>query len=538
MSTDARKSVRRAGISADDTRRRREEEQLQIRKQKRMESLTKRRHMPAPPADGMSPEPVPEPIDDQNLAALVGMINSADPKLQLEATTSFRKLLSIETNPPIEDVVRAGLVQRFVELLAVHANPRLQFEAAWSLTNISSGQSQHTKCVVDAGAVPAFVGLLSSPSEDVREQAAWALGNIAGDSAQMRDYVLGCGVMPPLVALLSSPVKVAVLRNATWSLSNLCRGKPQPQFQLVRPALSALATLIYHNDDEVLTDACWALSYLSDGAGERIFAVIESGVVRRVVELLLHSSVAVQTPALRTIGNIVTGDDVQTQVVINCGCLSALNVLLRSQKKGIKKEACWAISNITAGTKKQIQMVLDSGLLSPLLDLVSNSEFEIRKEAAWAVSNVCTGGSAEQVKFAVNAGAVQPLCDLLNVSDARTIGVALDALDAVLRVGEREASATGGANAYAAMVEEADGLTRIETLQTHQVDAIYERAVKILERYFNAEEDDAEAMALSSAAGAQQQGQQQNAPFQFTFGQPAAQGGSAAAVPPGGFSFA
>lgn len=55
----------------------------------------------------------------------------------------------------------------------------------------------------------------------------------------------------------------------------------------VRPALPALQRLVHSNDEEVLTDACWALSYLSDGTNDKIQAVIEAGVCHRLVELLM-----------------------------------------------------------------------------------------------------------------------------------------------------------------------------------------------------------------------------------------------------------
>ena len=110
----------------------------------------------------------------------------------------------------------------------------------------------------------------------------------------MRNYVLSCGALPPLLNLLTDTRKVSMVRNATWTLSNFCRGKnPQPDWNLIHPALPMLAKLIYSLDDEVLIDACWAISYLSDGANEKIQAVIEAGVPRRLVELLMHSHSAV-----------------------------------------------------------------------------------------------------------------------------------------------------------------------------------------------------------------------------------------------------
>ncbi|KAK3198062.1 hypothetical protein Dsin_021477 [Dipteronia sinensis] len=200
-------------------------------------------------------------------------LSSNDVNLQLEAATQFRKLLSIECIPPIEKVIQVRIIAHFVRFLK-------RFDC-------------------------------------LQLQAMWALVNVANHSPRYRDLVLGCGALLPLLPLLKDHAKLPMLRNATWTLLNFCWGKPQPPFYLqIKHAFPALAQLIHLHDEEVLTDACWALSYLSDGTNDKIQAVIEAGVCPRLVEFLTHPSPSVLIPALRTVGNIVSGDDLQTRVLM------------------------------------------------------------------------------------------------------------------------------------------------------------------------------------------------------------------------------
>ncbi|KAL5059708.1 hypothetical protein RYX36_031312 [Vicia faba] len=96
-----------------------------------------------------------------------------------------------------------------------------------------------------SGAIPIFVKLLDSPSDDVREQAVWALGNVAGDSPKCRDLVLGHGALLPL-------------------------GKPQPAFdQLLPPAPSSftppLENIESYTDQSLLSEQINPRGGVTDG---------------------------------------------------------------------------------------------------------------------------------------------------------------------------------------------------------------------------------------------------------------------------------
>ena len=136
----------------DELRRRREDQQVEIRKLKKEENLAKRRNLDTKVQewDGVSGDTSESDEDSgllnrkvsswirrienwmrilQFIQMLIVQILEEFPQMvagvfsdtvgeQLVATAKFRKILSKERNPPIERVIECGVIPRFVEFLS------------------------------------------------------------------------------------------------------------------------------------------------------------------------------------------------------------------------------------------------------------------------------------------------------------------------------------------------------------------------------------------------------------------------------------
>lgn len=474
-----------------------EDKEVELRKQQRQVQSSQRRNIPSMDRDWIQVSEVYKPtynLDD--IPELLAASQSSDDSLLLYAAQGFRKLLSVTLNTPIQQILDSGVLIRFLEWTQRHDFTQLQYEACWFLTNISAGNSSQTKTVIDKGAIPLLLKLLASPNETVREQAVWTLGNIAGDNSTCRDFILSYDGLTLVSQVATSTENQTMKKNAWWTVSNLCRGNPPPKFERIQIAIPVLAKAIQSNSTpELLSDCLQSISSISGSNPESIQAVIDSGIVPRVIELLNHFAHTVQLPALRIIGNIATGSDEQTQIIIDHHALPSVYSLLTSPKRTILKEAVWICSNISAGNNAQLKALFDAGVFSRVINLMEKGAPDIQREAVWTVCNAVAKSSPEQIDTLVRSNVIGNLCRYLKTQESVMYRssdiclVTLQGLRSLLECGKLIYS-IDGCNPFVALVEEAGGLKVLEDLQSHQNTQVYEKALGILLSYFEIEAEE------------------------------------------------
>jgi hypothetical protein len=85
------------------------------------------------------------------------------------------------------------------------------------------------------------------------------------------------------------------------------------------------------------------------------------------------------------------------------------------------------------------------------------------------------------------------MCDILVCPDPTIVTICLEGLENFLKVGKAEKSfgnMRDDVNLYARMINDAEGLVKIEYLQSHDNNEISEKAVKILKTYYLLEDEE------------------------------------------------
>ena len=62
------------------------------------------------------------------------------------------------------------------------------------------------------------------------------MGNIAADQTLYRDKILKLGGMNALITIVENTPSKATVKNGIWAMTNLCRGTPYPNYDMIKNA--------------------------------------------------------------------------------------------------------------------------------------------------------------------------------------------------------------------------------------------------------------------------------------------------------------
>ena len=124
-----------------------------------------------------------------------------------------------------------------------------------------------------------------------------------------------------------------------------------------------------------------------------------------------------------------------------------------------------------------------------IIDKLGKAEFRVQKEAIWVITNLTAGGDFDQIMetLAFEGGAcLKYLIKLLKCNESGVITTILDAIKNFLIHFEKN----DRLDDLASMIEELGGLETIEKLQESENEEVYNAAYKLLDEYFNEEDED------------------------------------------------
>ena len=346
----------------------------------------------------------------------------------------------------------------------------------WLLTNITAESSEAIRQIRELKVQYKLLEILNKEDEEIKEQCIWLIANITADSVEARNEMLEDNIAEKLCYILSlKGVKERLLKVICWEISNLCKGKPPPEFEKVKKFVVHLSNFLYYEDEQLVSDALWALLSLTDRERTAVKYIAHSINLKQVSSFITHKNQLIKKPALIILGNITIGDKEDVETALNSDCLTQLAKALRIEKYSeLLVDICWVISSIAADIENHNDLFISLGITENLISLTRTIHSKsVKKEAFFALKNMIKIATNEQVTLILKQGLLSAVIDWLEVSDPDFVSILLDILDAVIDI-----------NNNALEFELLGGKAKLEYIQLHGNIAFYKRSLSLLKKCY------------------------------------------------------
>ena len=245
-----------------------------------------------------------------------------------------------------QQLVNAGAIPVLVQLLS-SPDVDVQYYCTTALSNIAVDANNRRKLSQsEARLVTSLVNLMDSSSPKVQCQAALALRNLASDEKYQLDIVRAQGLGPLLRLLQSSYLPlilsaVACIRNISIHPLN---ESPIIEAGFLKPLVDLLGST---DNEEIQCHAISTLRNLAASSDRNKALVLEAGAVQKCKQLVLEVPVSVQSEMTAAIAVLALSDELKTHL-LELGVFEVLIPLTKSPSVEVQGNSAAALGNLSS----------------------------------------------------------------------------------------------------------------------------------------------------------------------------------------------
>ena len=276
--------------------------------------------------------------------ALLNMTHSGMAGFRLEKISGVVLTILVDDNR--QQLVNAGAIPVLVHLLS-SPDVDVQYYCTTALSNIAVDSSNRKKLAqTESRLVQSLVQLMDSSTPKVRCQAALALRNLASDEKYKLEIVRARG-LPPLLQLLQSSYlplilsAVACIRNISIHPLN---ESPIIDAGFLKPLVDLLGST---DNEEIQCHAISTLRNLAASSDRNKELVLQAGAVQKCKELVLQVPLSVQSEMTAAIAVLALSDDLKAHL-LRLGVFDVLIPLTDSESIEVQGNSAAALGNLSS----------------------------------------------------------------------------------------------------------------------------------------------------------------------------------------------
>jgi importin subunit alpha-6/7 len=291
-------------------------------------------------------------------------------------------------------LLAAGVLNKLIMCLNRHPNNlSLKRIGSWTLSNLLDNLFSGTDMSSQVDMVellPVLKRFLKSSDSEVLSYTCWTLSHLCDSASHIAVVVTPDGGLVPRLVELLLHSSWRVTKPALRTIGNIvCAEAADEDFTeviLEYQAVPRLKDLISHTNREIQKEACWTLSNISAGTVDQIQAVIDSGAIPFLVDLVQSSRTdhEVRSEACWVVLNATScGSDSQIEVLVTEGCVAVLGVLLTEASMVMMAlEGLERVLQVEESSENRPQLV-SAELIEKARDSHTSSTVTKRAERIW-----------------------------------------------------------------------------------------------------------------------------------------------------------